>query len=326
MPIFNTAYDTLAGRGFAMGPVMPVIQRAIVQSNFPDKNAQINGVSMGGGRNPAASIITTLTDAETSIPPLVFPVLVTIPGPSSRRSESYVLADVRDYLASNQLNPANGLTIRQKDNYEFFSVLALLTAMWCKPNKRNSFKFLGAAPMGVYAKLISNAMEARFALEAGETLRVQIIAAAFYSRLFSEGVTIADSEMVAVCKAIGSTTRAPAEMIYEVLEQIGELRNLDSFIEEIKRIVDTPRLSALNLGTFVVAMNSMWYGPWGKELMIASLEHPPTWVAILYAAYTDRTMNNSGVAKSTYNFKGAKGENDFVRNMKVLVANAKTEI
>ena len=142
MPIFNTAYDTLAGRGYAMGPVIPIIQRAIVQTNFPDKNAQLNGVDLGSGRNPAASIITNLTDAETSIPPLVFPVLVTIPGPSSRRSESYVLADIRDYLASNQLNTANGLTIRKKDNYEFFSVLGLLTAMWCKPTKRNSFKFL----------------------------------------------------------------------------------------------------------------------------------------------------------------------------------------
>ncbi len=325
MPIFNTAYDTLAGRGYAMGPVMPIIQRAIVQTNFPDKNAQLNGVDLGSGRNPAASIITNLTDAETSIPPLVFPVLVTIPGPSSRRSESYVLADIRDYLASNQLNTANGLTIRKKDNYEFFSVLGLLTAMWCKPTKRNSFKFLGAAPMGVYAKMISNAMESRFGLEPGETLRISIIAAAFYSRLFHEGVTITDSEMVAVAKAVGTVTRAPAEMIYEVLEQLTELRNLDDMIETIKRIVDTPRLTNLNLGTFVVAINGMWYGPWGKELIVAAMEHPPTWVAILYAAYTDRTMNNSGVAKSTFSFKGAKGENDFCRVMKVLVANAKTE-
>jgi hypothetical protein len=326
MPIFNTAYDTMAGRGYAMGPVMPVIQRAIVQTNFPDRNAQINGVDLGGGRNPATSIITNLTDAETSIPPLVFPVLVTIPGPSSRRSESYVLADIRDYLASNQLNPGQGLTIRKKDNYDFFATLALLTATWCKPTKRNSFKFLGTAPMGVYAKLISNAMEARFGLDAGETLRISIIAAAFYSRLFTEGVTITDGEMVSVSKAIGAATRAPAEMIYEVLEQIGELRSIEDMIETVKKILDTPRLTSLNLGTFVVAMNGMWYGPWGKELIIAAMEHPPTWVAILYAAYTDRTMNNSGVAKSTFNFKGAKGENDFCRMMKVLVANAKTEV
>lgn len=326
MPIFNTAYDTLAGRGYAMGAVMPIIQRAIVQSNFPDNNAKINGVDLGGGRNPATSIITNLTDAETSIPPLVFPVYVEIPGPSTRRSESYVLADVKPYLSSNQLTTGNSLAIRQKENYEFFVVQAMLTASWIKPNKRNSFKFLGTAPMGVYAKMIADGLERRFGLEPSETIKISIIAGAFYSRLFDERNTIIDSEMVAVSKAIASATRAPSEMIYTILEQIEELRNIDDMVETIKRIVDSPRLTNLNLGTFVVTLNSMWYGPFGKELIIAALEHPPTWVSILYAAYTDRTMNNSGVAKCTFNFKGSRGENDFVRNMKVLVANAKTEI
>jgi hypothetical protein len=326
MPIFNTAYDTLAGRGYALGPVIQVIQRAIVQTNFPDKNAQLNGVELGGGRNPMASIITTLTDAETSIPPLVFPIFVDIPGPSSRRSESYVLADVRPYLASNQLDTGNGLSVRQKDNYNFFSVLALLTATWMKPSKRAGFKFLGTAPMSVYSKLMANALENRFGLEPSETIRIQIIAAAFYSRLFDERNTIIDSEMVQVSKAIASATRAPSEMIWEVLEQLGEMRNIDDLVVNIKKVVDTPRLSNLNLGTLVVSLNSMWYGPFGRELIIAALEHPPTWVAILYAAFTDRTMNNSGVAKSAMNYKGSRGENDFCRTMKVLVANAKTEV
>lgn len=326
MPIYLTGYDTLAGRGIVVKPIIPLIQKAIVQSNFPDKNANLNGSNLGEGKNPAVALLTTITDEEMSIPPLVFPLLVEMTGASTRKSDSYLVVDVRPYLASNQLNAGYGLNIRQLDNYNFFVVNAILTASWIKPNKRNAFKFLGSAPMSVYASLISNVIDRRFALDPAEQLKISIIAAAFYSRLFDESSTIIDSEMVGVTRAISTATKAPSEMIYDVLEKITTLKNIDDMIETIKAIVDNPRLDNLNLGTLVTIINPMWYGPYGREFIVAALEHPPTWLTILYAAFTDRTMKNSGVAKISERFKGSRGGDDFIRNMKILVANAKTEV
>lgn len=325
MPVYLTGYDTLAGRGLNIKPIIPIIQRAIIQSNFPDNNSNLNAVDLGHATQPAVGLITTITDEELSIPPLVFPIYIDLDGASTRRSKSYILADVRPYLASNQLTAGNSLNIRQKDNYDFFVINSILTAAWIKPVKRNAFKFLGSAPMSVYSALIANALERRFALDAGEQLKIAIIAAAFYSRLFDEGSTITEGEIIGVSRSISTATRAPSDMIIEVLDSIVSLKNLDDMIETIKKIIDNPRLDGLNLGTMVTIINSMWYGPYGRELIVAALEHPPTWVTILYSAFTDRTMKNSGVAKVAERYKGSKGGDDFIRNMKVLVANAKTE-
>ena len=325
MPINLTCYDTLGGRGLIVKPIIPIAQRAIVQSNFPDNNARLSGIDLGNASNPAVGLITTITDEEISIPPLVFPLLVDIPGASTRKSESYILVDTRPYLASSQAAGSQTLNIRQKDNFNFFVVNGLLTAAWIKPNRRNSFKFLGSAPMAVYASLVSNVIEKRFALDPGEQLRVSIIVAAFYSRLFDEGSAISENEMVSVTRAIGTATRAPADMIYEVLDQVTTLKNIDEMVETIKKVIDNPRLDNLNLGTLVTIINPMWYGPYGRELIVAALEHPPTWVTILYSAFTDRTMKNSGVAKVAERFKGSRGGDDFTRNMAVLVASSKTE-
>jgi hypothetical protein len=325
MPIFHTCYDTLAGRGFNIKPAITLIQQAIIKSNFPDKNANLNGAGYGDTTNPAVSVITNLTDEETSIPPLPFPILIEMNGPSSRRSESYVLADVRPYLSGTTLSAGNSLNIRQSENYNFFVIQAILTAAWCKDNKRNSFKFLGSAPIAVYASMISNAIERRYALEPVESLKIKVIAAAFYSRLFDETSTFKEGEDISVGKTIASATKTPVDFVFTVLDQIKSLSNIDDLVETIKEVLQNPRLDGLNLGTLVVIINGMWYGPYGKELIVAALEHPPTWVSILYSAFTDRGMKNSGVAKSAEYFKGSKGGDDFIRNMKILVANAKTQ-
>lgn len=326
MPIFLTGYDTLAGKGHVTGPTISLIQKAIVQSNFPDKNANLAGIDLGQTKNPAVAIVTMTTPEEMSIPPLVFPMLVHMNGASSRRSESYVVVDVRPYLSGNQLTAGGTLNIRQKDNFDFFLTNAILTSAWIKENKRTSFRFLGSAPLAVYSTLISNAIERRFALDPLEQLKISILAAAFYFKLFDEGSAVIDGEMVSITRAISSALKAPSEITYEVLEQIVTLRNLEDLVETIKRVVDNPRLDDLNLGTLVTIVNPMWYGPYGRELIIAALEHPPTWLTILYAAYTDRGMKHSGVTKIAERFKGSRGGDDFIRNMKVLVANAKTEV
>lgn len=326
MPIFLTGYDTRAGKGLVTAPIVSLIQRAVVQTNFADKNATLNGIDLGTATNPSVALITTTTPEEMSIPPLVFPMYVEMGSVSGRKSNSYVFVDVRPYLSGTQLSPGNSLNIRQKDNFDFFTVNGILTAGWIKENKRNSFKFLGSAPLAVYSNMISQAIDRHLGLDPLEQLKISIVAAAFYINLFNEKSTFVESEMVSVTRNIGNVLKAPAELVYEILENLDPMKDLEGLVEAIKKIVDNPRLDVLNLGTLVTVINGMWYGPYGKELIIAALEHPPTWVSILYAAYTDRGMKHSGVTKITERFKGSRGGDDFIRNMKVLVANTKTQV
>ncbi len=326
MPIFLTGYDTCAGKGIVTDVALSAIQRAIIQTNFADKNSMLSNAEVGNATNPAVGLLTTTTPEEMNVPPLIYPMLVTLDGASSRRSKSYVVVDVRPFLSGQQLAPGNSLSIRQKDNYNFFVVNAILTASWVKENKRNSFKFLGSAPLAVYSNLISQAIAYSKSIDPLEQMKIAIISAAFYINLFNEKSVITESEYVGITRNISSTLKAPSELIYEILEALEPMKNLEGLIDNIKKIVDNPRLDTLNLGTLVTIINSMWYGPYAKELIIAALEHPPTWITILYSAFTDRTMKNSGVARVAERFKGSRGGDDFVRNMKVLVANAKTEV
>ncbi len=326
MPINLTAYETMAARGFAdIKQIQSIAHAAIVKSNFPDNNADFGGMDLGRATNPAIGLLTNLTDEELSIPPLVFPLLVDTSQASTRRSKSYILVDVRPYLSGNVLGAGKTLNIRNRDKFDFFVTLGLLTNMWVHENRRNSFRYMGSAPMAVYASLVSKSISQQYALDLGEELKIAIVAAAFYSRLFDEGSTIGDGEKVGVVKQVAAATRAPVEMIYEVLDQVKSLGNVGEMVETVRDVLQNPRLDKLSLGTFVTIINSKWYGPYGRELILAAMEHPPTWVSILYAAYTDRSMNKSGVATVADRFKGSRGGDDFVRQMKVLVTNSKSE-
>jgi hypothetical protein len=56
-------------------------------------------------------------------------------------------------------------------------------------------------------------------------------------------------------------------------------------------------LNNLNTATLYPIMAGTWYGANSAEMVAVALEHPPTWVTMVYQATTARSYYHSALAK-----------------------------
>lgn len=324
MTIYNTAFDTSTGAGFKSNydSILKQLQMAIIKVNFADNNRRINGEDFGDCLNPAATVLTNTTPEETAIPAFPFPLLVSSPT-KDKLSESYVVFDGRPFISGNQLDSAGQLNIRLTTDYSLNKAMTILTAYWCT-GKYNDFKFLGKTPMAAYAALISESIARRYGLDPKDQLIITIVAAAFYANLFNEQTTLTENQKLSIVSNITAATFAKADMVFEVIDKITELSNLKDMVNAIKVCTENPRLDDLNIGIVVSVISGTWFGTNGKAIVSAALEHPPTWVTILYSAFTERSFKNSGLSKVVDKYRSNKGEVEFTRAMKNLFSKAKS--
>ena len=61
-------------------------------------------------------------------------------------------------------------------------------------------------------------------------------------------------------------------------------------------------------------MGNTWFGANAKEILAVALEHPPTWLSLVYIALKERSYKNTSLAKIALRYALNKGGNDFIRS------------
>ena len=324
MTIFNTAYETTTGAGFKSNydNIIKQLQMGIIKVNFTDNNRRIVKEDFGDCKNPAATVLTNLTPEEATIPGFPFPILFNSPT-KDKESNSYVVFDGRSFITGSNLDAVGQLNVRLSSEYNLNKALTILTAYWCT-GKYNDFKFLSKTPTAAYASLIAESIARRFGLDPKDQLIISIVAAAFYSNLFNEQTTLTENQKIAMVPNIVGATFSRSDLVFEVLDKITDLSNLKDMIDGIKIATENPRLDDLNVGVLITIISGNWFGTNGKALISVAMEHPPTWVTLLYSAFTERSFKNSGLSKIVDKYRSNKGEIEFARAMKNLFSKAKS--
>ena len=325
MTIFNTAYDTSTGLGFKVNyeSIIKQLQMAVIKVNFADTNRKIINEDFGGCLNPAASVLTSLTPEEQSIPAFPFPIHFNTPV-AGKESSSYIVFDGRPYISGTQLDPSGKLNVRMQTEYSLNKAMTILTAYWCG-GKYNDFKYLSKVPTAAYASLISESIARRYGLDPKDQLIISVVAAVFYSTLFNEESTLTENQKISLVPNITSATFAKSDLVFEVLDKIDNMSKLSDLVRNISACTENPRLDDLNVGILISIISGSWFGNNGKAIIAAALEHPPTWVTVLYSAFTERSFKNSGLSKVIDKYRGNKGEIDFTRAMQNLFHKAKSK-
>jgi hypothetical protein len=76
------------------------------------------------------------------------------------------------------------------------------------------------------------------------------------------------------------------------------------------------------VGVLVEIIAFSWYGTNAREIAAVALEHPPTFLVMVFNAFTDRTYRNSPLARTAERYKGNKGGDEFVRSLQSLMRKA----
>lgn len=186
--------------------------------------------------------------------------------------------------------------VRDTNGHAFILMRGQLNELWVS-GQESYLRNVSPMAMDVFASWLAEGIAKRIALEARDQALVTVLAAVFYSNLFSDKTELSDTDKVLMKSQIVKATGLPEVMVYDVIEQRSIITNLEDFCQACREVTQSVRFQNFNVSLLLQIVGGFWYGVNARELIAVALEHPPTWLAVMYQAITDRGMRNSGLTK-----------------------------
>lgn len=188
--------------------------------------------------------------------------------------------------------------VRDVDEFSFNIYRSQIQHLWATdmPTILRDFSTL---PISAFANLISEHTTRRLALDPRDTLVVTVLSGVLYLNLFKDTIDADDSKVTAVqmSNKLSVNLSIKQQLIYEIIMNHTGISNVDELCVACQEVSNSVRLRDLNHVTLFGIVGPNWYGYNGRELMSVALEHPPTWISLIYRALNSRGYNNSGLSK-----------------------------
>lgn len=282
--MFLSAYDTTFGRNIPTTDLQTRIQASLM----------LNG--LGGAytyvplnkRVMLPSNVWGIDDRSRDIPQFAHPI--TLMWNSKNPKGQTICVDVRPYT---RINSDGTTIITAKDDFDLVVLRAGLQ-YFVTEHHMAELQQLGSFPMTIYTRWISEAISRKLGLTPVDQVRLTIITGALYNSLFrDEGDRTAfsdysEKEKISIASNIAKSTMIPAQTVFEVLDQIPAVYDLQTYCNALASHGGSIRFERFNLGLLQSIVGGAWMGLNSRELVAVALEHPPTFFSMVYAALKSR--------------------------------------
>ncbi len=305
--LYTDSYQTTVGAAFVMKSVELAIKQAIIKDGI--SHVTLN-VKDQGEFKPL--FITGIFPSESDIPLFTHPISI-----MSLDRQKYLCTDLRLYVRKDVALSDIESGIKNVTEFNFVKSRAILNLLWLNNEQsivKNSLSF-GAS---VFSHWLTDTITRSFALDFKDQSTINVICAFYYLTLFDNEELSEDyKERLAVHTIKAS--KVPAEFALAVIDKIHQMYSVEDLISAIKDITENVRLKNFNLPVLLTMIKSSWYATNVKEIIAVALEHPPTWLAIVYASLHERTYKNSMIFKIAERL-GKRGlADEFVGNYRNLI-------
>lgn len=282
MTIFKTAYDTQACQGFVMEPILQAIRKAVIMGSV--------------GIHPDAPFyqITASSSGEIAIPGFAHPLLYPDDGP--HKPEPRLVVDMRPYGRYDMAQ--QNFVVRAVSDHTIASVRGRLNHLWLN-EPVELLRDLSTFPLTVFVEWVAKNVGKRLGLDAREERDLSILTAVFYLSCFNDNQEMTERDQQGIGRVVSRAVRgAQANDVFAVIDKLNGcfLPSIKHFCEAAKEVTSSVRLNELNVGLLFQLLGGSWYNN-GREMVAVALEHPPTWIALLLAAVTDRSYHGTGLAR-----------------------------
>lgn len=217
--------------------------------------------------------------------PWVHPIQITID------EDTYVVIDMR---ACTRYDRAKGEPVVSNASlYRRDLILTLLQTVWMDEGP-NSILRLGNYQITVFATWLSGLISRRFALDAGQQLKLSIVSAYYYLCLFNEKGRMDASRTATL---IGKALNVNVAYVLEVVGDLPFISDILEYLDAVDNTLSTERIAGLTPDLLVALLSGSWFGPNHSVLVGVAIEYPPVFCSLLYLSLTDRSTKMSGIAK-----------------------------
>jgi len=259
---------------------------------FSDIHLELNPVILYG-----------LSDVERDIPSFSHPII--------NLENKWIALDLRNFIKVT--SDGTSYEVKNESEYNLAIHRFILTGMWYVNKQHNIYglKF----PHFVFASWLSENLTRKFGLDLSAQLQLRVLGLIYYSHLFTDTFTSDDFDKLVIR---GKDESIIPKLVEEINEKVTSLNNIDDFCKACYEVTGNIRLKGLDYSVLLNILNNNWYGDSAKELTILSLEHPPTWVSLVYASITQRSFRKTFISSIVEKMnKRGKGE-DFVMSLSSL--------
>ena len=149
-------------------------------------------------------------------------------------------------------------------------------------------------------------------LDLNNQLQLRILSLIYYSHLFTDSYDEDDFTKLVIRSKEDIII---PKLIEEIKDRIKDIENIDDFCKACYDVTGNIRLKDLDYSVLINILSNNWIGSNGKELVLLSLEHPPTWLSLVYASLTQRSFKKNFIATVVDKLdKRGKGE-EFIQSL-----------
>lgn len=313
--IYRTAYDTTVGKPFQMNKVIRSIQESAIRDGNDERDF---GLVNSENFNAKPWFIAGKNDSEAQIPFFNHPILVEL-----QDKDDAFCVDIRPFASFNKSamntdDAGEALIVKNKLELGLAKLRMGLGLYWVEKNPV-TLREISFVPMAVFSHLISESISKRFGLMPRDQAVIAVISCYYYYTLFINRAELDENEVMRLTSSTMKALRYPSAFVEEVNGKMQPMEGVKDFARVIRETVDNTRLEGFDEGMLINLLISSWFGSGAREMVAVSLEHPPTWLALVYSAFVERSYKNTVIAKITSRYVGHKGENDFVRSLVSLI-------
>lgn len=319
MTIFKTAYDTFLGKRLNTRQLVEDLQELEVRHSTL-ATSRLNYLQLAsdvgdldGGYLPA--VVSPNSAAEQSLPVFYHVVPVQMPALGSKSGGNYLVGDVRSFMKKD--NQGN-LFVANLMEFEFMQARLGLGSVWLTKGP-SELRNISPIAISIYASWISQTVSQRLGLDLGDMMRLRILSAFFFHCLFINKEDFKEDEINRLSVVIAKAAKAPADETASLIERVGYIEDITDFVNKVRFAMENPRFENFNIALLNTVISGTWFGLGGKEIACVAMEHPPTFLAMVYASFGQRGYKMAPLTRITEIYKGPKGEADYVRAVRRMI-------
>lgn len=298
--MFKNAYETTPCSAYALAGIVAALKVAMVE----------------GQLQPVQSSRNIPVTGLFEVPPYLKAV-----GPFSHTialehfgKKIYVI-DTRPFTRGTE----NGaMRVVNPTEYKFAVLRGMLTQQWAEGHVSDLATFGDVAPRA-FIKLLSEGITRRLGLSPLDQQALVAVTGFYYYCQFEVEEQLTERDFTKLVMRISRNTAVPAEKVIELLDGQPKIVDIHGYVQTMKQVVRSTRLEQLNPGLIYSIIGGSWYGAAAREIVAVSLEHPPTYLAMVYMALTDRSYHTAYFTKLVEMVNKGPNGKEFLANFSAFL-------
>lgn len=227
-------------------------------------------------------------------------------------ANGWIAVDARSLVTPNKFDLK--IDIRNPSELDLLLQRMIFTGLWAMKRTDELYSFKLAHR--VFANWITDTLTRKLHLDLQDQLTIRCCAYIYYANLFTDNFGIDDIEKLHVRVKDDFVVPAMLEKVYRETE--GGYTSLASFGESIYTATNNVKLKGLSPAVFIQMVDNNWIGVNGRELVLLSLEHPPTWLSLVYASLTLKNFSRNYIATIVDKFDKRGAGEEFLKSFMML--------